>query len=157
MQNQTYPFTTDLEYLINIFTGEIIQKINTGGLIMYYLDNSTGVNLAVSGTGIKSGLDTKNYLLSQSQINNDHWDTYRYKNQGNIEINGATVPVGSSVRNIIDYPSVNFAESDVGLTQFPNSIGSLEWGGSTPKSLIMKLTMDIQTREYTVNSRLHDI
>ncbi len=150
-------FTTDLEYLIKIYTGQLIQQINSAGLMMYYKDDSTGARLAVSGTGIISGTDTKNYLLSQSQIYNDHWDTYRYKDKGNITINGVSVPVGDSCKNIIDYSDIKFSESDVGLTQFPSSIGSVIWGGGVSKSLIMELSLNLSTREYTASSRLHDI
>jgi hypothetical protein len=157
IKENAFPFTTDFEFLIEIFTGQIIERINTAGIIIYYADTSTGRNLAVSGNGIISGVDTKNYLLSQSQIYNDHWNTYRYTDRGNLTINGSSVSVGSSVKDIIEYPEVNVSESDMSITEFPNSIGNLIWGGGIPKSFIMELILDLDKREYTILSRLHDI
>jgi hypothetical protein len=156
-QDVPFPFTTDLEYLIQIYTGQIIQNVNGSGLIMYFKDDSTGARLAVSGTGIISGSDVKNYLLSQSQIYNDEWSTYRYKEQGNIDYNGLSNPVGDSVRNIIEYTEVKGSESIFGLTQFPASMGSLIWGGGHPNGLMMEISLNLNTREYTILSRLHDI
>lgn len=156
-----YPFTTDLEYLIKIYTGEVIGEINTGGLIVYVKDNALSPTIAVGGTGIISGSDVKNIEMSQSQIYNDYWDTYRYSlgdtANNQIIINGSPIPTPGSVRNIIEYTDVQFSESDVSITQFPASIASLIWGGGVPKSLIMKLSLDMNTRIYTASSRRHDI
>jgi hypothetical protein len=157
LEQTPYPFSTDFEYIIEIFTGESLKKIETGGLFLFFSNDISGAKLALSGTGIKSGADIKNYLMSQSQIYNDYWDTYRYKEQGNILINGSSTPVGNSVRDIIEYASVQFSESDAGLTEFPGEPASLIWGGGIPNSFIMELVYDMDTRIYTARSRIHDI
>ncbi len=151
-----YPFTTDLKYLVDSIVGSLgIKSPDKSGLLLYYLD-STNPNITPSGTGIKSTIDTRNYLLSQSQIYNDFLKDYRYKNTGNYDMNGISTPVQNTARNIIEYPEVLVTNDMIGITEFPDSVGNLNWGGGK-ESLIMEFSQALSSGIITIQSRLHDL
>ena len=156
IETKTFNFTTDLEYLRDIFTGQITKDINRAGLLMYWLTEVNGANLAVSGTGIYSGQDTKNVNLSISEIYENYWKDYRYQEDGNIEINGSTSAVQDTVRNIIEYDDVEVSMEQISITEFPDIVTKLLWGGGK-ESLIMNFEMDLNTGIITIASRLHDL
>lgn len=147
-------FTTDLQQLINVFTGQSSIKIERSGLFAYIHDSS--IPGAASGTGIISGSDTKNYLMSQSQLYNDYFKDYRYQEQGNITINGSSSAVQNTVRNIIEFPEIKVSQGDLSITEFPSEVSSLNWGSSV-LSFITEYSHNLETEVITINSRLLDI
>jgi hypothetical protein len=156
IQENNLNFTTDLQQLLKIFTGQINNEIERTGLIAYIKDNSLPFRTCASGTGIISASDTKNYLLSQSQLNNDYFKDYRYQEQGNITINGASSAVQDTVKNIIEFPEVRLSYEQLGITEFPDSVSNLTWDVGVV-SFIVDFSVDMGTNEIIINSRLLDI
>ena len=157
LNTKKYPFTTDLDYLVSIYSGQVNRKIESNGLIMALIDDITGSTfIANSGTGILATSDIKNIGVSQSQIYNDFQKDYRYKNQGNIEINGVTSSVQSTCKNIIDFMDVEVTQTQIGLVSFPDNIKNLIWGTGI-ESLIMSYSMHLGTKQIIIKSRLHDL
>ena len=150
-----YPFSTDLGYLTKIFQNQVFGEINSSGVVVFYLDTSTGTNLAVSGTGIISGNDIKNIHFSQSQLY-DGLKDYRYKQQGNITINGTSSAVQNTCRDIIGFPEVNISYEQAGITEFPDSVASVIWSVGV-KSYITEFGVNVFTKQITIRSRLLDL
>ena len=103
--------------------------------------------------------ENQNDDLTLVSIVNDYWKDYRYANTGTIDINGSASAVQNTVRNMVAFPPVQFSEEAVGLTEFPDDIGSLDWGGGV-KSYITELRMPLDGSDayvITAESRLLDL
>ena len=148
--------TTDLEYYVNTIMGTD-RNFNKNGMFMIFgEDDATGLFIAASGTGIIAASNIKNYYMSKSQIQNDYWKDYRYANTGNISINGSASAVQDTVKDMVNYPDIFVGESQLGITQFPDSIGSVVWGGGK-SSWITEFSIDIETLAITIKNRLLDL
>lgn len=156
IQRDKYNFTTDIQYIINVYSGLLNTKIDSTGLMAYIIDNTLPGNTVASNTGIISGSDIKNYKMSQSQLYNDFMKDYRYQEQGNITINGSSSAVQDTVRNIIEFPEVRLSYNQLGISTFPASVANLTWDTGVV-SFIEEFAVDMGTNEIIINSRLLDI
>lgn len=156
IKSSSVNITTDLNYLVDTIMGTD-RNFQKSGLFMIYEDVDGTIQLiAKSGTGIISGSNIKNYKFSKSQIQNDFWKDYRYANTGNITINGSASAVQDTVRNIIEFPSISVGMDQISITEFPDSIGSVIWGGGVT-SWITEFSIDIETLIITISNRLLDL
>lgn len=158
-----YPLSTDLQFIAQLFKGHIQKDISRSGLIAWYRDNSSGKNIAPSDTGVVTGNDTKNNILSQSQIMESFWKTYRFgigdtvNNQ--ITINGSVISAPATMRDAIDRPDVQLTIKNlasIGITEFPDELSNLVWGIGD-ESLIMRYSTNLFTDITTISSRVHDL
>jgi len=146
-----YNITTDFNYVIDNFMG-LDSNLKKSGLFLIFGGNDVnGQFICESGTGIITSVDIKNNYLSKSKIQDTFWKDYRYADTGTIDINGSSSAVQNTVRPMIFYANFPFGEYDVSLTQFPASIGSLDWG-SSDLSYITRLELELDTLIYTAIS-----
>lgn len=156
IQIDKYNFTTDFQYIIDNFSGQLASKVEPTGLLAFIIDNTLPFNTCASGTGIISTSDTKNYKMSQSQLYNDFMKDYRYQESGNILINGISSAVQDTVRNMIEFPEVKLSYTQLGITTFPASVANITWDTGVV-SFIEEFSVDLGLNEITINSRLLDI
>jgi len=151
---EPYNFTTDLGELVKNSIGQNTEFEKSGHMLVYLEENGSGYlhfAYSPSATGISLTENVKNYKLSKTQIFNDFWKDYRYKNDGTIKINGVDVAVHDTIRDIIQFPSI-----DIKIDSFPVLPASLDWGSGI-KSFITELTYDFSTNITTIESRLLDL
>ena len=143
-------YTTDFQYIQDNFL-KIKDGLTSSGLFVIYAEEVSSIWVVTGGAGILGGASVKNYLMSKSQIQNDFWKDYRYSDDGNIDINGTPSAVQDTCRNMVEFPDV-----ELNLPDFPDDIGSVDWGGGT-KSFIMILSMSLDSYITTIKSRLLDL
>ena len=145
MLDDSQNYSADAAYLQNSFLGINYNYELKGKMLLYGTWNFPTFEVE-PGTGISGDTNVKNEKLSKSRIQDTYWKDYRYASTGNITINGVSSAVQSTCRRIIAYPDV-----DTVLSDFPSSIGSVNWGGGI-KSFITELSVDLDSYIFTIKS-----
>lgn len=153
-----YPFnfTTDFNFIVDFFTNQK-QNLSKSGLFLAYItSDGDGFSHIPSGAGEISGNNTRNNYLSKSYIMENHWKDYRYSNIKNFLLNGNSVPVQDTVRNMIEFPDIQLSYEDLSITEFPASVGSLTWDTGVV-SYITRFSVNLVSKIVTIKSRLLDL
>jgi hypothetical protein len=154
--NYSFNYTADFEFIVDWFTKQT-QNLQKSGLFLAFVeDDADNHKYIPSSVGQISSADTRNNDISKSDIMENYWKDYRYSNIKNFYVNGNSRSPDLTVRDMIRFPDIQLTYGDLGLAQFPSSVGSLTWDTGVA-SWITRFAINLRTEAVTISSRLLDL
>lgn len=144
-----YPITNDFNFIVDSFTKRSYKELSKSGLFMIIIETDDYGVIVPAGTSPLSN-SIRNKACSTTRIYEDYMKDYRYAVFGTMTINGNTVSVQDTARNVMQLPDIYLKLSDI-----PNSIGSFNFGTFT--AFIDELSFDCNTFVFTGKSFILDL
>ena len=144
-----YSYFNDFEFVVDYFTGRTNSDLNKSGAFLVYIDEDDYYFYCPAGTSPLGNTNIRNQAFCTTRVMQNYMQDYRYLDKGNFTLNGNSINVQYTCREMIYFPDVVFTQ-----TNFPTDVGNLDWGSY--KSYITEISMDCNTFQITAKSILLD-